>query len=556
MPSSSGKSSRGSNSGSSGRSRRSSRSRSSSRRRGHSRFADEALDAMDGMDDGMDDLQEFPEGMQAHFMEGRPHVSPRPRSPSLSPNGRRRSSSSSRRRRQSPQGMIVKPFAGPAPAPALPVVPVAPVLPLMPVLPPIVPAGIAVPRRRRMIHASQIPCPFVLPDGTDLGAHPLHANVISSFQFTLLTPDFVDVSEDIDTFVFGDDFDTATAGMSTAQKETERITRWTVFQNTRLVPAVNTMLQGTGKQLDPLSPPQTAYSAHHHRGLTHCQFFALNLFTKETPGLSFYSALNRHLLQLTPSKRDVVLNTKPYNDEKKVFNVWFYLFLSGLHELIEPVPATHDDGTGRNPTVRLFRGLGVEESLRDVLWKPPNPGRSDVYTSLGFSSFSTSCDVACRFAGNFAFLPTASPTKSANVMIFEPSRGRISLPSLRTVSDVAVEDEYLMFPTFSVLIFEQERGSLASRIFGVECDWERVLANDIANAQAQGLDYSPTLARMPRSITWTGITDITGATSLEDMPGDSETSGGARKRRKTRHVRKTRGKSGKGHRRKTKKHRK
>ena len=78
----------------------------------------------------------------------------------------------------------------------------------------------------------------------------------------------------------------------------------------------------------------------------------------------------------------MVLNTKPYNDEKKVFNVWFYLFLSGLHELIEPVPATHDDGTGRNPTVRLFRGLGVEESLRDVLWKPPNPGRSDVYTSL------------------------------------------------------------------------------------------------------------------------------------------------------------------------------
>ena len=556
MPSSSGKSSRGSNSGSSGRSRRSSRSRSSSRRRGQSRFADEALDAMDGMDDGMDDLQEFPEGMQAHFMEGRPHVSPRPRSPSLSPNGRRRSSSSSRRRRQSPQGMIVKPFAGPAPAPALPVVPVAPVLPLMPVLPPIVPAGIAVPRRRRMIHASQIPCPFVLPDGTDLGAHPLHANVISSFQFTLLTPDFVDVSEDIDTFVFGDDFDTATAGMSTAQKETERITRWTVFQNTRLVPAVNTMLQGTGKQLDPLSPPQTAYSAHHHRGLTHCQFFALNLFTKETPGLSFYSALNRHLLQLTPSKRDVVLNTKPYNDEKKVFNVWFYLFLSGLHELIEPVPATFDDGTGRNPTVRLFRGLGVEESLRDALWKPPNSDRVDVYTSLGFSSFTTVSDVACRFAGNFAFRPAASPTKSANVMIFEPSRGRISLPSLRTVSDVAVEDEYVMFPTFSVIIFEQERGSLASRLFGVDCDWQRVLANDIADAQLQGLDYTTTLARMPISITWTGITDITGATSLEDMPGDSETSGGARKRRKTRHVRKTRGKSGKGHRRKTKKHRK
>jgi hypothetical protein len=137
-------------------------------------------------------------------------------------------------------------------------------------------------------------------------------------------------------------------------------------------------------------------------------------------------------------------------------------------------------------------------------------------------------------------------------MIFEPSRGRISLPSLRSVSDIAVEDEYLMFPTFSVLIYEQERGSLASRLFGVECDWETVLANDIADAQAQGLDYSQTLARMPRNITWTGITDVTGATSLEDMPGDNDTSGGARKKRKTRHVRK----GSKGRKRKTRKHRK
>jgi hypothetical protein len=403
-----------------------------------------------------------------------------------------------------------------------------------------------------MLLATDIPCPFVLPDGTDHGTHPVDWDVISGFQFPLSTPEFVDVSEEIDIFVFGDDFDTATAHMSAANKEAERIRRWVLFQNTRLVPAVNSMLHGTGNHVDPLSPPQTAYSAHRHRGLTHSQFFALNLFTKESPGLSFYSALNRHLLQLTPSKRDVVLNTKPYNDHKKVFNVWFYLFLSGLHELIEPVPATHDDGTGRNPTVRLFRGLGVEESLRDALWKPPNSGRVNVYTSLGFSSFTTSCDVACRFAGNFAFLPTASPTKSANVMIFEPSRGRISLPSLRSVSDIAVEDEYLMFPTFSVLIYEQERGSLASPMFGVECDWERVLANDIADAQAQGLDYSQTLARMPRNITWTGITDVTGATSLEDMPGDNDTSGGARKKRKTRHVRK----GSKGRKRKTRKHRK
>ncbi len=547
MSSSSGKSSRRSNGESSGRSRGSSRSRSSSRRRSYSRLADEALDAMG---DGMEDLEEFQEEIYEPLIVGRrPHVSPRRRSPSTSPSGRRRSSSGSRRRQSPQQGMIVKPFAGPIPPPAPAP---APMLPVLPVLPAIAPAGVAVPRRRRMLLATDIPCPFVLPDGTDLGARPVDFNVMSSFQFSLLTPEFVDVSEEIDSLVFGDDFDAATAHMSAANKEAERITRWVLFQNTRLVPAVNSMLHGTGNHLDPLSPPQTAYSAHRHRGLTHSQFFALNLFTKESPGLSFYSAVNRHLLQLTPSKRDVVLNAKPYNDDKKVFNVWFYLFLSGLHELIEPVPATHDDGTGRNPTVRLFRGLGVEESLRDALWKPPNSGRVDVYTSLGFSSFSTSCDVACRFAGNFAFLPTASPTKSANVMIFEPSRGRISLPSLRSVSDVAVEDEYVMFPTFSVLIFEQERGSLASPMFGVECDWERVLANDIADAQAQGLDYSPTLARMPRRITWTGITDITGATSLEDMPGDSETSGGSRKKRKTRHVRK----GSKGRKRKTRKHRK
>ncbi len=550
MSSSSGKSSRRSNGESTGRSRGSSRSRSSSRRRSYSRLADEALDAMDGMEDGMEDVEEFQEDIHEPLVVGRrPHVSPRRRSPSSSPSGRRHSRSrSASRRRQSPQGMIVKPLAGPAPA-HVPVAPIMPVLPLMPVVPP---AAVAVPRRRRVLLATDIPCPFVLPDGTDHGTHPVDWDVISGFQFPLSTPEFVDVSEEIDIFVFGDDFDTATAHMSAANKEAERIRRWVLFQNTRLVPAVNSMLHGTGNHVDPLSPPQTAYSAHRHRGLTHSQFFALNLFTKESPGLSFYSAVNRHLLQLTPSKRDVVLNAKPYNDDKKVFNVWFYLFLSGLHELIEPVPATHDDGTGRNPTVRLFRGLGVEESLRDALWKPPNSGRVNVYTSLGFSSFTTSCDVACRFAGNFAFLPTASPTKSANVMIFEPSRGRISLPSLRSVSDIAVEDEYLMFPTFSVLIYEQERGSLASRLFGVECDWETVLANDIADAQAQGLDYSQTLARMPRNITWTGITDVTGATSLEDMPGDNDTSGGARKKRKTRHVRK----ASKGRKRKTRKYRK
>jgi len=540
MSSSSGKSSRRSNGESTGRSRGSSRSRSSSRRRSYSRLADEALDAMD---DGMEDVEEFQEDIHDPFVVGRrPHVSPRRRSPSSSPSGRSHSRSrSASTRRLSRQGTAVQPFVEPLPAPA-------PVVPMLPV----VPAAVAVPRRRRVLLATDIPCPFVLPDGTDHGTHPVDWDVISGFQFPLSTPEFVDVSEEIDIFVFGDDFDTATAHMSAANKEAERIRRWVLFQNTRLVPAVNSMLHGTGNHVDPLSPPQTAYSAHRHRGLTHSQFFALNLFTKESPGLSFYSALNRHLLQLTPSKRDVVLNTKPYNDHKKVFNVWFYLFLSGLHELIEPVPATHDDGTGRNPTVRLFRGLGVEESLRDALWKPPNSGRVNVYTSLGFSSFTTSCDVACRFAGNFAFLPTASPTKSANVMIFEPSRGRISLPSLRSVSDVVVEDEYLMFPTFSVLIYEQERGSLASRMFGVECDWETVLANDIADAQLQGLDYTPTLARMPRSITWTGITDVTGATSLEDMPGDSETSGGARKKRKTRHVRK----GSKGRKRNTRKYRK
>jgi hypothetical protein len=113
-------------------------------------------------------------------------------------------------------------------------------------------------------------------------------------------------------------------------------------------------------------------------------------------------------------------------------------------------------------------------------------------------------------------------------MVFEPSRGRISLPSLRSVSDVAVEDEFLMFPNFGVTVYSRETGSLTSQVLGQTCDWAVVLANDIALAQAHGIDYAPILAAMPQNITWIAMTDVTGATSLHDeLEGDYDESGGS-----------------------------
>jgi hypothetical protein len=120
-------------------------------------------------------------------------------------------------------------------------------------------------------------------------------------------------------------------------------------------------------------------------------------------------------------------------------------------------------------------------------------------------------------------------------MVFEPRRGRISLPSLRLVSDVATEDEFLMFPNYSVMIFSREEGVLESRALRETCEWSRVLAGDAAVAAAQGIDFTPVLESMPTQITWIGITDLTGATTLqEDIQGSRSESGGGRSRRRRR----------------------
>ena len=121
------------------------------------------------------------------------------------------------------------------------------------------------------------------------------------------------------------------------------------------------------------------------------------------------------------------------------------------------------------------------------------------------------------------------------MMVFEPRRGRIALPSLRLVSDTAIEDEFLMFPNYSVMIFSREERVLESRALGETCDWSRVLAGDAAVAAAQGIDFTPVLRSMPTHITWIGITDLTGATTLqEDIEGIRSESGGGRTRRGSR----------------------
>ena len=87
------------------------------------------------------------------------------------------------------------------------------------------------------------------------------------------------------------------------------------------------------------------------------------------------------------------------------------------------------------------------------------------------------------------------------------------------------------------MIFSREERVLESRALGETCDWSRVLAGDAAVAAAQGIDFTPVLQSMPKQITWIGITDLTGATTLqEDIEGTrSESGGGGRTRRGRRH---------------------
>jgi hypothetical protein len=384
---------------------------------------------------------------------------------------------------------------------------------------------------------SPIPLPFVTLDGTDMGDRPIDYGVLGIFQSRgFRAGDLRDVSSEIDDYVYGNDFRTVVAPLTEAQKSQFRVTCWVRFQDTLLVPAVNRMFPARATRILQLTPPQRAYVRAQHSKLSPLQFFAANLYTKDSPGTSFFHALNRILLQVDAASQDIRLNALPYDDDKRVFNVWFYLFLSGIHKLIVPVPANFRNYPRSHPTVRLYRGLGVGENMSTVLWQPPEISGSldeshklHTHMSLGFSSFTASVDVACRFS-----VPKVA-TKHPHIMVFEPRRGRIALPSLRLVSDVATEDEFLMFPNYSVMIFSREEGVLESRALRETCEWSRVFAGDAAVAAAQGIDFTPVLESMPTQITWIGITDLTGATTLqEDIQGSRSESGGGRSRRRRR----------------------
>ena len=335
-----------------------------------------------------EELEELAAPPEVPYFMVRPPVSAR----SLS--GSPRSRSRSRGRQRSPSIHSLSPVAH-----------VGPAVPPMPPMPPPIP-HISLPvsmLRRRLPRPprSAIPLPFVMLDGTDLGDRPVQDAVLSVFQYRgVRAMDLVDVSSEIDDYIYGGDFRTVVAPMSEAQKSQFRVASWVRFQDTLLVPAMNRLMPAAA-QIGQLSPPQRAYVRAQHSKMSPLQFFATNLYTKDTPGTSFFHALNRTLLQVDASRRDIHVNATPYDDDKKIFNVWFYLFLSGLHKLIVPVPTEFRNYPRSRPTVRLYRGLGVGETLSTALWQPPEirsqadtSNRLHSYMSLGFSSFTTKLDIA------------------------------------------------------------------------------------------------------------------------------------------------------------------
>ena len=338
------------------------------------------------------------------------------------------------------------------------------------------------------------PLPFVTRTGVDLGNKPIQDDIINEFNkmgteskindyvFFNSNNVFVDVSKEIETYINGADFAQVTAGMAPPKIEEYRRECWNKFQNTLLVPAINRMVSNIpNTKVDVLSPPEIPYpspakflSAGIKTPLSQLEFFATNLYTKITG--DFYYVLNRVLLQM--ENEEVCINARPYNEDKKVFNVWFYLFLSGLQKLIVPVPAflleRDDDIVDIDQlTVRLYRGMPVDEKLSNSLWENPKvsskkedamgnflpdqvleDNKVTYYTSLGFSSYSTNIAVSC----GFAYRNSNPPSKPPNMIVYEPQGGQISLPSLQITSDVRGEDEYLTFPNQRVVVFLRENG--------------------------------------------------------------------------------------------------
>jgi len=350
---------------------------------------------------------------------------------------------------------------------------------------------------------------------------------------------FVDVSKEIDTYINGANFEKDIADMSPDQIEDYRLECWNKFQNTLLVPAINRMVSylpntkiGTLKPLTkPYPTPDQFLKAEIRTPLSHLEFYATNLYTKVDGG--FYYVLNRVLLQVENGK--VRINATPYNNDKKIFNVWFYLFLSGLQKLIVPVPRLfHDTDSSKStckPTVRLYRGMPLQENLSNSLWKKPelwvnkeddfgkfipNQNEEDhkvnYYTSLGFSSYTTNLSTSCIFA--VADKPVDKPP---NIIVYEPRSGQTNLPSLQIISDTPIEKEYLTFPNQKVMVYYRENGVLHSAILHETC--------------------STTAPRTP--INWIAITDASDPDLRAGITQIDTQSGGRRKNKNKRGIKRS-----------------
>jgi hypothetical protein len=310
-------------------------------------------------------------------------------------------------------------------------------------------------------------------------------------------------------------------------------------------------------KVDVLSLPERSYpspakflSAGIKTPLSQLEFFATNLYTKING--DFYYVLNRVLLQM--ENEEVRINARPYEEDKKVFNVWFYLFLSGLQKLIVPVPAylsDRDDDIVEldKLTVRLYRGMPVDEKLSNSLWKNPKvwakkedamgnflPDQIEennevtYYTSLGFSSYSTNIAVSCGFAYR-----NSNTTKPPNMIVYEPRGGKINLPSLQIISDVA-EEEYLTFPNQKVIVFLREDGVINPQGLNETCSTTTVVPPGIM-------------------MNWIGITDASSDIDLSTGITSINTKSGGRRKNK-RGIKRSAKRSGAHHRRRYKKTRK
>lgn len=303
---------------------------------------------------------------------------------------------------------------------------------------------------------SGIPLPFVQIGTTnDLGIKPIDYTVMSYFNDKDISPNTFlnDRNDDIETYIYGQSVDKSNI-------DNLKI-KWVEFQNEKLVPAINRILQASGFSTRPpvlsdqLSGPVRDFNPNMNPKLTHLEFCATNLYTKEHTAipaipLQFYSAVSRYILQMSNPKKSCVINEHQYDDDKKIFNIWLYLFLMGLHKLIGPVKAHHSTSGHSRKTVRLYRGINVPADKSKSLWKNPTVesavkgGKAEinVYTTLGFSSFTTDLAVSCEW------FSSGSP----NFLIYEPKGKNNNLPSLKEVSDIPKEDEYITFPLTSFMV--------------------------------------------------------------------------------------------------------